>query len=292
MVYYPGRENPDKPLPSRKFVAQNFGNDDFVWLGHSTVLFKTSDLVVLADPAFNRASPVPGIANPFPLQHRFEIDDLPKIDIVVISHDHYDHLDDRAIKKIALQGSHFLVPLGIKAHLMRWGVAETHITELDWYQFQEYQSIRFTLAPSRHFSGRKFDNQNSTLWGSWVIRSNTLNIYFSGDSGYSKTFAELGQDYGPFDIAFVENGAYNLDWASIHMFPEEAVQAGIDLKAERLFPIHWGKFDLALHPWDEPAIRFTAEASKRGVRVVTPMIGEIFDLKSAPNLNWWDGLRN
>ena len=283
----PDGKNPDTPIPSQILDQNEFKNGSFVWLGHSTVVMKTNDIVIITDPIFNRASPVPFIANSFAMQEETTISDLPEIDIVLISHDHYDHLDYKAVKEFASRVKRFYVPLGIKAHLQRWGVEDEKISEMDWFERANYQGIEFTLAPSRHFSGRRLDNQNSTLWGSWIVSSADLSVYFSGDGGYSKTFTQLGTDYGPFDIAFMENGAYSRDWSQIHMMPEEAVQAAVDLKARILFPIHWAKFDLAFHPWQEPVVRLTAEARKRNVNVATPLIGEAFSLDNYPQKRWW-----
>ena len=283
----PEGKNPDSPLPSQKLNQEKLENDSFVWLGHSTVVMKTNDQVIITDPVFNRASPVPFIANAFAMEQQTHISDLPNIDAVVISHDHYDHLDYRGVKDIADKVGHFFVPLGIKAHLQRWDVPDDKITEMDWFESVRYQGVTFMLMPSRHFSGRRITNQNSTLWGAWIIHSPSLKVYFSGDGGYSTDFAKIGEQYGPFDITFIENGAYNLDWAQIHMFPEEAVQAAIDLNSKLLFPIHWGKFDLALHPWNEPMIRLTEEAEKRDVEVATPLIGEVFNLEDYPKRQWW-----
>jgi len=290
-VFQQDDKNPTEPLPSRFLHPDIFTEGKFVWLGHSTLLMKINSVVIMTDPVFNRASPVPVIGSPFAVQNLISIDDLPAVDAVIISHDHYDHLDYQAINVLLKRVDHFFVPLGVKAHLERWGVASTNISELDWYESEVYRGVRLTLAPARHFSGRGLWDRNSTLWGSWIISSKTLNVYFSGDSGYSDTFKTIGQRYGPFDIAFLENGAYNLDWAQIHMMPEEVVQASIDLNARVLFPIHWSKFDLALHPWDEPAIRLTKEARNRAVAVATPLIGEAFDVNNYPETQWWELLR-
>jgi L-ascorbate metabolism protein UlaG (beta-lactamase superfamily) len=298
----PKDKNPLNPLPTIKFIGKDLAEGKFVWLGHSTVLMKTEGLVVMTDPVFNRASPLPSFnsksksnffnGKPFIFENPVVIDDLPKVDVVIISHDHYDHLDSKAIKDLSNRVDQFFVPLGVGAHLERWGVNKNRITEYDWYDSKDYKNIKFTFAPSLHFSGRGVTNGNSTLWGSWMIKSKTLSAYFSGDGGYSETFKKLGNEYGPFDIAFIENGAYNVDWSNVHMFPDEAVQASIDLKAEVLFPIHWSKFDLSVHPWDEPIIRITKEAEKKNVNIATPMIGEVFELSSIPKKPWWEKLRD
>ena len=298
----PKDKNPLNPLPTIKFIGKDLAEGKFVWLGHSTVLMKTEGLVVMTDPVFNRACPLPSFnsksksnffnGKPFIFENPVVIDDLPKVDVVIISHDHYDHLDSKAIKDLSNQVDQFFVPLGVGAHLERWGVNKNRITEYDWYDSKDYKNIKFTFAPSLHFSGRGVTNGNSTLWGSWMIKSKTLSAYFSGDGGYSETFKKLGNEYGPFDIAFIENGAYNVDWSNVHMFPDEAVQASIDLKAQVLFPIHWSKFDLSVHPWDEPIIRITKEAAKKNVNIATPMIGEVFELSSIPKKPWWEKLRD
>jgi len=279
-------KNPDKPLPSGKFDQSFFTDGDFVWFGHSTVLFKTDGLTVLTDPVFYNASPIPNTIKPFPTQFVNTIEHLPAIDVVIISHDHYDHLDYRAIRALDSKVQRYLVPLGVKAHLQKWGVADDRISEMDWYDTAEHQSLRFTFAPSRHFSGRSI-RRSATLWGSWVVESSKLSVYFSGDSGYFDEFKKLGKSYGPFDIAFVENGAYNLNWTEIHMMPEQSVQAAIDLDAKVFFPIHWGRYDLSSHSWTEPVTRAKKAASEQGVALATPLIGEVFTTVDYPVGEWW-----
>ena len=182
----------------------------------------------------------------------------------------------------------FRDPFRFAAHLQRWGVAADKITELDWYDSERLLKINFTLTPARHFSGRSLTNRFSTLWGSWVVKSESLSVYFSGDGGYYEEFKKIGEQFGPFDIAFIENGAYNPGWAQIHMMPEQSVQASVDLRARIFFPIHWSKFDLSVHPWDEPAKRAAVHAEKLGVTMASPLIGEIFSPGDAPQERWWE----
>lgn len=284
----PAGKNPQHALPSQKLQADKLQDGDFVWLGHSSVLFKSHGKIFITDPVFYRASPIPFTVNPFAQQHKTEIVDLPIIDAVLISHDHYDHLDYQSIKKLKNRAKHFYVPLGVKAHLQRWGVDENNITELDWYESSQLGPFNLTLTPSRHFSGRNFNNRNSTLWGSWVVKAPNLSLYFSGDSGYGKHFAEIGQQYGPFDLALIEDGAYNERWSNVHMMPEQSAQAANDLQANAVLPIHWGKFDLAFHQWKEPIERFLKASNHYNFTTFTPKIGEIFNPKqTVKTTNWW-----
>ena len=291
MISPPKDKNPNKPLSSVKFNESNVKDDSFIWFGHSTILMKTSNQTIMIDPVFNRASPIFIAGKPFEIENPINQEDLPQVNIIVITHDHYDHLDYKAIKKFGNNVQKYIVPLGVKAHLLRWGIEEKRIEELDWYENITYNDITFTLTPSRHFSGRSLFDRAKTLWGGYVIKSATQNVFISGDGGYSNEFEKIGKEYGPFDISFVENGQYNKAWAQIHMFPEESVQASIDLNSSLTMAIHWGKFDLAPHNWDEPIIRFTKEAKKRNVSFTTPLIGESFTTKNYTQNNWWEELR-
>ena len=288
----PSDKNPQHPLPSKKFDRMLLENGKFVWLGHSTVLFKTSERTVLIDPVYHRVSPFPVFGEPFEMTKTPAITDLPSIDVVLISHDHYDHLDHLAIAKLNSMTGQFLVPLGIGSHLQHWGVPVEKIIELDWYETETIEGIAYTLTPSRHYSGRGISDNKLTLWGSWAVKSAELNVWFSGDGGYFSEFKKIGENYGPFDIAFIENGAYNPGWAQIHMMPEQSVQASIDVQAKVFFPIHWGKFDLAVHRWDEPIERATVAAKKLGVTMYTPVVGQVFSVIEAGSNDvtkpWWE----
>lgn len=290
-LYPAPNKNPHSALPSQALDSAKLTPGKFVWLGHSSVLFNVGGKLILTDPVFHRASPVPFlVGQPFVTAHAVKASDLPALDTVLISHDHYDHLDHLAIQLLKGKTKQFFVPLGLGAHLAHWGVAAHKITEFDWYDGASLDEIEFIFAPARHFSGRGINNRFSTLWGSWIIKSPAQSIYFSGDSGYFDEFKKIGENYGPFDIAFMENGAYNATWSQIHMLPEESVQASIDLNADVLFPIHWGKFDLALHPWDEPIQRAAMAADVLDVRIATPLMGEVFTPEHTPSTPWWSAV--
>jgi L-ascorbate metabolism protein UlaG (beta-lactamase superfamily) len=217
------------------------------------------------------------------------IEKLPHLDAVVISHDHYDHLDYGSIVKLKDKVDRFYVPLGVAAHLVRWGVPSDSITELNWWEEQNVDGFTFICTPARHFSGRGLFDGFQTLWASWVIKTTNTSIYFSGDSGYGPHFKEIGEKYGPFDLTMLECGQYNERWTDIHMMPEETVQASVDLKSKLLMPIHWGAFTLALHSWADPVDRVTFTAHKLNIPITTPRLGEPVLLHQAefPDDEWW-----
>lgn len=263
----------------------------FIWFGHSTIMLDIDQQRIMLDPIFsNYASPIPGIARRFQAPV-FSIDEIPDIDVVVISHDHYDHLDYQTIEQLKGRNIQFIVPLGVGAHLEYWGIEADRIIELDWWQETRYQGIRYTATPAQHFSGRGLFNRNSTLWASWAIQGRTQNLYFSGDSGYSSHYKEIGDRLGPFDFAFLENGAYNLAWQFVHQLPEEGVQASIDLRSKAMIPIHWAMFDLSIHSWHEPIERVSKEAERRGVILITPQLGQLVNTsQSFKFVTWWTAL--
>lgn len=286
---------PDEPLVVQKIdslsVVNYADSTRLIWFGHSAFLLQINGKQILIDPMLGDV-PAP---HPWLGENRFSdlpinIEQLPNIDAVLISHDHYDHLDYESIKKLSGKVSHYYVPLGVGVHLEAWGVSPDIITELDWWQETTFQDLKFVCTPAQHFSGRKFSNGQSTLWSSWVIQSNTESIFFSGDSGYGDHFTEIGTQYGPFDIALMECGQYNTLWPDIHMFPEETAQAGVDLSAKAIMPIHWGGFKLSMHSWTDPIERVKQKAVELGIPLVTPRIGESIPLHKlpAPNGVWWE----
>ncbi|MTI96692.1 MAG: hypothetical protein FH749_14670 [Firmicutes bacterium] len=261
------------------------------WLGHSTVLIQLDRSLILTDPMFShRASPVSFLGPVrFNRELPLELDALPTIDAVVISHDHYDHLDKATIKTLHPRVKEFFVPLGVGNHLRAWGVPREKIHELDWWGESRSQAgVSFIATPARHFSGRGL-KRNNTLWASWVIAGQEHRLYFSGDGGYSDTFKEIGEQFGPFAVTLMECGQYNESWADMHMLPEESVQAHIDLRGEIMLPIHWGVFSISLHSWNEPIQRARNAARENHVNIATPQIGgSLMYNTKIPAETWWE----
>jgi len=293
----PGREPAHKLKvlhPDPALVARPAAVPRLTWFGHSAFLLQLDSLNILLDPMFGPVpAPVTWLGRPrFTEGLPIAVDSLPHIDAIFFSHDHYDHLDHGSILKLKDRTDAFFVPLGVGAHLRAWGVPEERIHELDWWQETTYQGLDLAFAPARHFSGRGLMDRFSTLWGSWVIKGRTGSIYFSGDGGYGPHFAEIGERYGPFDLALMECGQYNELWAQIHMMPEETARAAMDVRAKHFMPIHWGSFALAMHTWTDPVVRVVAAAQELGVPITTPRIGEVLDLggNTWPSEPWWAGL--
>ncbi|MGR5178459.1 MBL fold metallo-hydrolase [Vibrio mediterranei] len=259
-------------------------------LGHSSVIIKLDGQLIMADPVFSdRASPMQWAGPKRFHKTPISLEDLPQIDVVVISHDHYDHLDKASVKALANKVSHFVVPLKVGNYLVKWGVPKNKVTELAWWESHNVNGITYTLTPTQHFSGRGLTDRDSTLWGGWVINSEQANVFFSGDSGYFGGFAEIGEKYGPFDFTMIETGAYNTLWSQIHMFPEESVQAHIDVKGKVMMPIHNSTFDLSMHDWHEPMNRAFQISQKRGVTMASPEIGQRLEIHNPmPVTQWWN----
>ena len=283
---------PKEKLPEEKVDLAEFLHGEetvkFIWLGHSSLLINFAGKIILVDPIFSSsASPVSFIGRRFQ-DPVIRLKELPKIDLILISHDHYDHLDMETVKFFKEKNITFVSSLGVGSHLEGWGVSKHKIIERDWMESFEYKSITFTAAPSQHFSGRGIIDGDKTLWSSWIIKSSKYSIYFSGDSGYDIHFKNIGEKYGPFDIAFIENGQYDVRFGSVHMLPEEVAIAYKELKAKKVFPIHWGMFDLSTHSWYEPPKRLL-KAVENKEDVVSPRIGFLYDLSQLPNLKrWWN----
>jgi len=293
--YFFGKEQrtPKETLPQDQIDLALLESVDSSYLkvtnaGHSSLLIHMDGYRILTDPVYEaKISPV----GPTRFNEEMPLDpaDLINIDVVVISHNHYDHLNKYSIQTIHQEVTRFVVPLGVGAQLEKWGVSREKITELDWWDSYEFdEKLTITSTPSQHFSGRGLTDRNKTLWTSYVIATLDHNIYFSGDSGYFDGFKTIGEKYGPFDIAFLECGAYNPEWAFVHMFPEQTVQAALDLKAHFTWPIHWGTFNLALHDWFDPMKRVTIAAETKGVRLLTPIFGQIVEYPGRMQTEqWW-----
>jgi L-ascorbate metabolism protein UlaG (beta-lactamase superfamily) len=261
------------------------------WLGHSTVLLELGGARVLTDPVWsNRASPVafagPRRFQPVPV----DIASLPPLDVVLVSHDHYDHLDRDAVCALARRGTPICTSLGVGAHLEAWGIEPSLIVELDWWEsFSPRTSgIRITAAPSQHFSGRGLSDRNRTLWSSFVIESDEARVFFSGDTGLTREYTEIAARFGAFELVMLEVGAFHPAWGHIHLGPDQALDALALLESKRLLPIHWGTFNLAIHDWDEPAERLLTLAPTRDVELVMPRLGEVVVPSRVERVEpWW-----
>jgi len=277
-------------------LAGNFQKDSInklIWFGHSSFILRIDGKTLLFDPVFNdNVSPVPFFGRKrFSKNYVVNPEDLDTIDAIIISHDHYDHLDYSSIKKLKDKTKRFITPLGVASHLRSWNIPEDKITELNWWQKTQIDSIQLVLTPSQHFSGRGLSDRNTTLWGSWTILGTKNKIYFSGDGGYGPHFSEIGEKYGPFDLALMECGQYNQKWHDIHMFPEETLQASKDIGAKNVLPVHWGAFTLALHDWTDPVERAVKVAKEQNIHLITPTIGQNLIIDSLSNLKtskWWE----
>ncbi len=262
-----------------------------IWFGHSTFLLEMDGKKILIDPMLGeKPSPHSLIGSKrYSKELPIEIEKLPFIDAVILSHDHYDHLDYKSIQKLKGKVGQYFTPLGVGNHLAGWGIAKEKINELNWWGSIEFDNVKLVCTPARHFSGRGLFDRATTLWCSWVIIGGKDNIFFSGDSGYDVHFKKIGEEYGPFDISLMECGQYHKDWKLFHMMPEETVQASIDLKSKLALPIHWGAFTLALHDWTDPVERMTKKANELKLPVTTPKIGEpvILGNISFPTEKWW-----
>lgn len=285
---------PNSPIPYQKIKPESLLSPPeqtrVTWFGHSTLLIEAAGQIVMIDPMLSdKPSPVQWLgrsryADELPI----EIIDLPTIDFVLITHDHYDHLDYNSIRQLKNKVKKFVVPLGISAHLLAWGVKPEQIDEIDWWEVTTDYPIKFRLTPCHHYSGRRLDDRKATLWGGYIIETPTDKLYLSGDGGYGNHFKEIGEKYGPFDLAMMECGQYYRGWAYNHMIPEQSAQAAYEVNAKLVLPIHWGAFTLAFHPWSEPIQRFLHIAPEFDLNVVTPLIGQPFLVQGEyPTVHWW-----
>jgi len=285
----PKQDLPIMPFNEAAFLAPS-DKIKFIWYGHSVLLMRVNNKTLLIDPMLgSNAAPVaPFAIKRFSANTLDIIDSLPEIDLVLLTHDHYDHLDYDSIQKLIPKVKQFYVALGTARHLIKWGVAADSIQEFDWWDEHIFNDTQITFTPSRHFSGRGLTDRAKSLWGGWVFKTRTENIYFSGDGGYGKHFVMVGEKLGPFDFGFMECGQYNEYWHQIHMYPGEAVQAAIDAKVKHIMPVHWAGFALSLHPWVEPVNRFVAAAKEKQIPFKVPQLGELFTIDPATQQKiWW-----
>lgn len=291
------KRTPAGPLPLLKLDSTDIVNlpdslSRLTWFGHSAFLLELEGLKILLDPMLGPVpAPHPWLGTPrYNDELPITIEKMPKIDAVIISHDHYDHLDYESIMKLKNKVNHFYAPLGVGAHLRSWGIAAERVHELKWWDETTFMGLKLACTPSQHFSGRGLFDRAATLWSSWVIKSKGKTIFFSGDGGYGDHFKEIGAKYGPFDISMLECGQYNENWKEIHMMPEQTAQAGVDLNSKVIVPIHWAAFTLSLHSWTDPVERVTLKAQELSLPVTTPRIGQPILLDQAyPMDKWWVG---
>ena len=291
MLRRPAAAKPPRRLPSVKTDLKALHSDSpvVVWFGHSSYLIHCRGINILVDPVLSgHASPFSFMVKSFPGSDIYSLEELPKIDLVIITHDHYDHLDRKVVSKLPGDVK-FYTGLGVGKSLGCFSIDASRITEFDWWEGADIAGdIRLTATPARHFSGRGI-RRGGSLWSSFVLEIFGHKLYLGGDSGYGDHFKAIGKKFGPFDLALLDSGQYNTMWSLIHMMPEEAVQASIDLGAKVYMPVHWGKFALANHVWDEPVKRASLSALEKGVKITTPMIGEPVVLGlEYPDKHWWE----
>ncbi|PJJ58793.1 MBL fold metallo-hydrolase [Hymenobacter chitinivorans] len=287
---------PPAPLPTRPLDSLSITRKTpellrATWFGHSASLVEIAGYNILLDPMLSvKMGPVSWVT---PKRYNASLaitaEQLPAIEAVLISHDHYDHLDYQSIRRLKDKTRRFYVPLGVGAHLRAWGVAPDKIRELDWNDSVQLPGLTIVSTPARHFSGRGLTNRNSTSWTSWVLKSATKRVFYSGDGGYGPHFQAIGRQHGPFDLALLECGQYDAQWSQIHMTPEQSVQAGLDVRARVMLPVHWGAFSEAFHAWNDPIQRATAEAARLQLPITTPELGQPVTPGAGPlpQLPWW-----
>jgi L-ascorbate metabolism protein UlaG (beta-lactamase superfamily) len=288
------RSTPADTIPSRKtsLLALPPSQNVLIWFGHSSYYMQLDGKKFLIDPVFSgAASPISFTTPSFPGTDIYTVDELPDVDYLLITHDHWDHLDHDTILKLKGKVKKIITGLGTGDHLEYWGYDKSLIIEKDWNETVPLSSgFSVTVTPARHFSGRGLA-RNRALWVSFVVQGPVHKVYVGGDSGYDDHYKAIGEKYGPFDLALLECGQYNEYWKYIHMMPEETAQAAVDLRAKRLMPVHWSKFALALHAWDEPILKVTEAAKKLNLDVVHPFIGEKVQIDSATEYStWWEGV--
>jgi L-ascorbate metabolism protein UlaG (beta-lactamase superfamily) len=284
---------PLKPIPVQTIdpsVLDLPASEDLVvyWLGHTSLLLELGGRRYLLDPVLSERASMfrnfgPKRMHPSPIA----IKDLRNIDAVILSHDHYDHMDYWVMLELIKAETKFYVPLAVGAILTKWGAKTENVFELDWWDEIFDGPNKIAAVPARHFSGRGITNRNTTLWCSWCIINDNTRVYFGGDSGVMPHYEDIGDTYGPFDLSIMPIGAYDETWHNIHIFPVEAAEAHLKLRADKMLPVHWGTFNLAIHPWSEPIEQLVLAAEERGISLLTPMVGEKLIPGAHISLDWW-----
>ena len=298
---YADRTTGKSTTPNKKLEVEKYEYDkDFkeeglyiTWFGHSTILLQMHGKNILIDPVFsNRISPFSFVGPKRFSNLAAQVKDLPEIDIVVITHDHYDHLDYDTIKKLKYKAKKFIVPLGIEKDLVKFGIEKDKITNMAWWEEINEDGLIIASTPARHFSGRYILDSSKSLWSGYIFKDENNTVYDSGDGGYGDHFKEIKEKYGKIDLALLDSGQYNGDWHEVHMYPEEAVEAAKDLDAQVSMPIHWGAFVLSKHAWDDPVDRFTRRAKEEKKEVITPKIGQTVNMVNYESYQeqWWKNI--
>jgi L-ascorbate metabolism protein UlaG (beta-lactamase superfamily) len=292
----PSQDLPADSVDIKKAFPENHDGLYVTWLGHSSLLMQIDGIRILIDPVFsNSLSPVPWLYDMkrFQSQIPITVEDLPFIDAVFLSHDHYDHLCKQTILELASKVGCFVMPLGVGEYLRDWGIDSAKIREYNWWEEDTVKGLssdilNFVCTPARHFSGRGLFGGNESLWSSWTFLGSKHRVFYSGDSGYDLHFRQIGHHYGPFDLTIIENGQYSIHWSDIHLMPEEGSKAHLELRGKRMLPVHWGSFSLSIHSWWEPIERAKAAALKQGINLLTPRIGQTLQIDDNINTSaWW-----
>ena len=290
----PSPNAPKTPLPMVRLGKDDFAGEPeelaVYWLGHASLIIELEGKRFLVDPVFDNAAPIPFVAwryGPSPVKRK----EVPLPDYILITHDHYDHLEYATVRHFRKSDTFFIVPLGVGAHLVKWGVPPEKIRELGWGDEFSKDGVSIVAERAVHFSARTYSTRNSSLWVSYVVKGEQKRVFISGDTGYSEHFSDIGAKHGPFDIAFFEIDAWNPGWPNTHLFPEEVIRAYYDVQAISMVPVHWGIFDLALHPWDE-SIRMIAELAdeESGVNLLTPLMGQKLVPGVTETSRWWENI--
>ena len=297
MIYKQATKKGQKPKTNLNIVPFNktafltiADKAKFIWYGHSVVLMNLNGKTILIDPMLgpDTTPMVPFDNKRFSKNSLDLIDDFPDIDLILLTHDHYDHLDFDSIQKLKHKTKKYFVALGLKRHLVRWGIEAESITEFDWWNEAILEDIQITFTPTRHFSGRGLTDRSKSIWGGWAFKTEKENIWFSGDSGYGEHFKTVGERLGPFDFAFMECGQYNNDWRLIHMFPDESVQAALDAQVKKAMSVHWSAFALSYqHKWTDPAEEFVKFSKEKKLDYILPTLGQLFTYSDTILEEWW-----